>query len=81
MSNTIKLKRSGASSQIPSSLEYGELALNYADGKMFYKNSSGNVVEFPATESLSIDGGNAFLGISEAEVTNFISVTYDGGEL
>jgi hypothetical protein len=48
---------------------------------MFYKNLSGNVVEFPATESLSIDGGNSLLGISEAEVTNFISVTYDGGEL
>jgi len=81
MSNTIKIKRSGVSSQVPSSLEYGELALNYADGKMFYKNSSGDVVEFPATQSLNIDGGNALVDIFEAEVTNFVSLIYDGGEL
>lgn len=59
MSNTIKLKRSGVSSQIPSSLEYGELAINYADGKMFYKNSSANIVEFSSSQSLNIDGGSA----------------------
>ena len=81
MSNIIKIKRSSTASATPNTLEYGELALNYADGKMFYKNLSGNVVEFPSTESSSIDGGNALLDISEAEVTNFISVTYDGGEL
>lgn len=43
MANTIKLKRSGTATQVPSSLEHGELAINYADGKMFYKNSSGSI--------------------------------------
>jgi len=81
MSNTIKIKRSGVSSQIPASLEHGELALNYADGKMFYKDSSGNVVEFSPGQSLNIDGGNALPDIFEAEVTNHISITYDGGEV
>lgn len=42
MSNTaIKLKKSGATGNTPSGLDYGELALNYADGKLYYKNSLG----------------------------------------
>lgn len=46
MANTIKLKNSGISSNVPNSLEFGELAINYADGKIFYKNSSNVIVEF-----------------------------------
>ena len=54
MANTIKLKNSGTAAAIPSTLEYGELGLNYADGKIFYKNSLGNIVEFTiATENLN----------------------------
>ena len=44
MANTIKIKNSGTTSAAPSSLEYGELGLNYADGKIFYKNGSGTIV-------------------------------------
>ena len=60
MTQTILIKRSGSSSSTPSSLSYGELALNYADGKIFYKNSSGNIVEFSSGASgsfLSTSGG------------------------
>lgn len=46
MANTIKLKNSGTSSNTPSSLEYGELAINYADGKLFYKDGGGSISEF-----------------------------------
>jgi hypothetical protein len=45
MANTIKLKRSGTATQIPSSLEYGELAINYADGKLYYKNNLDQILE------------------------------------
>lgn len=47
MSTTIKVKKSGVTGNIPSnaSLEYGELALNYADGILYYKNPS-NVISF-----------------------------------
>ena len=38
MANTIKIKRSATPAQAPATLDYGELALNYADGKIFYKN-------------------------------------------
>ena len=49
--STIKIKRSGTSSQTPSSLEHGELALNYADGKLFYKDATDTITE------LSTGGG------------------------
>ena len=44
----IKLKRSDISNRIPqlSSLELGELALNIADGKIFFKNSSNQISIF-----------------------------------
>ena len=42
MSNTaIQLKKSGVSGNTPSGLSFGEVALNYADGKLYYKNSLG----------------------------------------
>jgi len=56
MANTvIALKKSGTASATPPSLEFGELALNYADGKLFYKAANGTIVQF-ATGG----GGNAF---------------------
>ncbi len=75
MANTvIALKKSGTASATPSSLAFGELALNYADGKLFYKASNGTIVQF------ATGGGNAFgtvnangtlvvAGSSEAVVT------------
>jgi hypothetical protein len=42
MSNTtIQLKKSGQSGNTPADLNYGEVAINYADGKLFYKNGVG----------------------------------------
>ena len=46
MPNIIKIKNSGTASSVPSSLEHGELAINYADGKIYYKNSSNYITEF-----------------------------------
>jgi len=46
MSTTIRLKKSGATGNVPSntSLEFGEIALNYADGILYYKDAS-NVIQ------------------------------------
>ena len=42
MANTaIQLKKSGATGNTPSGLAFGEVALNYADGRLYYKNSGG----------------------------------------
>jgi hypothetical protein len=40
---TIQLKKSGATGNVPSTLNLGELALNYADGRLYYKNSVGTI--------------------------------------
>jgi hypothetical protein len=44
--STIKIKKSSVSGRIPSpsDLDYGELAINIADGKLYFKNSS-NVIQ------------------------------------
>lgn len=44
MANTVLIKRSGSSNQIPASLQTGEIAINYADGKLFYKDASNTIV-------------------------------------
>ena len=44
MSNTVLIKRSGTSSTVPSTLQSGEIAINYADGKLFYKNAADAIV-------------------------------------
>jgi len=54
MANVIKLKNSGTANSAPTSLEVGELAVNYADGKIYYKNISNAVVEFAGSSSLFI---------------------------
>jgi hypothetical protein len=44
VNNTLLLKRSDTSTQEPASLVLGELAINVADGKLFYKNSTANAI-------------------------------------
>lgn len=49
MSTTaIKLKKSSVIGKkpVPGDIEYGEVALNYADGRLFYKNSSNVIKNF-----------------------------------
>ena len=51
MSNTkLKLKKSSISGRVPgvSDLDYGELAINYADGKLYYRTSSDTIKSFTA---------------------------------
>ncbi len=48
--STIKIKKSSVQGRIPSSsdLDYGELAINIADGKLYFKNSSNVIQSFDA---------------------------------
>jgi hypothetical protein len=77
MANTVKLKRSSTASSTPASgdLSYGELAINYADGKLFYKNSSDAISEIGGAldvigdvgdVTLSSVGNNEFLAYDSA---------------
>jgi hypothetical protein len=54
MANTIKIKNSGTASAVPTSLEYGELGLNYADGKIYFKNSSNVITDYSTVAAAAI---------------------------
>ena len=43
---TIQIRKSGVTGNVPNNLNLGELALNYVDGKLFYKNAGGTTSYF-----------------------------------
>lgn len=62
MSNTaIQLKKSGVSGNTPVDLQHGEVAINYADGKLYYKNLVDAVVSIENQESFSTISANGSL--------------------
>ena len=80
MANQVLLKKSAVAAKVPlaGDLAYGEVAINYADGKLYFKDSSNNVKSFvsSATDLLTliktVDGSGSGLdadlldGLSEA---------------
>lgn len=70
MANKIILKKSAVVGKIPqpSDLDYGELALNYADGKIFYKGADNLVRPF------SSSSGTLFV-YGRASTTNVLLVS------
>lgn len=74
MSNTVLIKRSAAPNAVPTSgqLVHGELAINYLDGNLFYKDASNLVVVIASNQFVSVTGnvtggnlitvGNAVVG-------------------
>jgi hypothetical protein len=72
MANTIiKLKKSSTAAATPSALEFGELAINYADGILFYKNATSHIVSF------SSSGGSSFGTVIANGVTLVSDTTND----
>ena len=65
MTNTVLLKRSSVANTAPSAgaIQHGELAINYSDGNLFFKNASNTVAVIASTQFVSvtgnISGGNA----------------------
>jgi hypothetical protein len=53
MANRIVLKKSSVSSKVPlvGDLEYGELALNYTDEKLYFKNASNAIKSFNVAQA------------------------------
>jgi len=67
MTNTVQLKRSSVANSIPGTgnLVPGELAINYTDGNLFYKNSSNVVTVIASNKFVSVSGnvtGDYFIG-------------------
>src|SRR6056300_1310855 len=81
MSNKVLLKRSSVAGRVPSAsaLEYGELALNYSDGVLYYKDSSNTV------QSISGSGGggatnlDGLTDVTIAGVADGDVLQYDSG--
>ena len=69
MSNKVILKRSSVSNKIPTTLDlsYGELALNYADGRLYYKTPANTVDYFSA--GAGGDGGESVTVYSYSGLT------------
>ena len=70
MANTvIALKKSATPGNSPSALSNGEIALNYADGKIFYKNSTGSIVNltFPQSNDFGVVNAAGTLLVSDTQ--------------
>jgi hypothetical protein len=75
MANKVLLKKSSTATKIPqtSDLEYGELAINYTDGKLHYK-TNGNAIDTFASNSATATLTNKTL--SSSTITG--TLTADG---
>lgn len=60
MANKVLLKKSSVAGKVPltTDLDFGELALNYADGKLYFKTAAGTIGSFSTTGGSS--GGGQF---------------------
>ena len=58
MSQTIKLKKSSVSGNQPDpgTLEYGELAINFTDGKLYFKTNTNSLDYFPSISNVTVQG-------------------------
>jgi hypothetical protein len=74
MANKIVLKKSSVSSKVPlaTDLDYGELALNYTDEKLYFKNASNVIKSLNVTQSILTIGtglsGTSYNGTSAVTI-------------
>jgi len=80
MSNTILIKRSGVAAAQPSAgnLSLGELAINYTDGNLFYKNNGGVVTVIASNQFLSVTGN---VTANNGMFTNIVNVASHTGAI
>ena len=81
MANTkLKLKKSSVAGRIPvaGDLEYGELAINYRDGKLYYKDNNNLVQAFTDSDNIVTQINNLSLNSSEATtlINNVVDSDY-----
>jgi hypothetical protein len=84
MSNTILIKRSSTANAVPTgnALAQGELAINLADGNLFYKNSADQVTVIASNKFVSVTGnvtgGNVVTGGEVSATGNITGNFYFG---
>jgi hypothetical protein len=72
MANNIILKKSSTNDKVPlpGDLQYGELALNFADGNLFYKNSANAITTIASNKTVSVTGNVTGGNITTAGIAN-----------
>lgn len=72
---TIQIKKSGLTGNVPSGLSFGELAINYADGKLYYKSDSGSTTYITNQQSFAtINANNSLvLATSGTDILNLLT--------
>lgn len=78
MANKIILKKSSVANKTPltSDLDYGELALNYADGRLYFKDSGNVIQRFNAT----IIASTTTTSTTQITLASFATATYGSAE-
>jgi hypothetical protein len=73
MPNIIRLKKSSVANKKPvmSDLSYGELALNYADGYIYYRNSSDNILAVSSPNLYTVSGDTELVNNALFDGTNW----------
>lgn len=67
----VKIKKSSVPGRVPTDLEYGELAINFADGRLYYKNSSDVINNFMDSDLVNslVDTKLAAAGVGDSAQT------------
>jgi hypothetical protein len=81
MTNTILIKRSSTPTSVPSpgDLVPGELAINFADGNLFFENSAGNIQTIASTQFVSVTGnvtGGNIITLGQVSATGNVTGNY-----
>lgn len=77
MATNIRIKKSSVTGKTPTTgdLEYGELAINYADGAIFYKNSSNEIKKFIDSDAIATLISNIDVGGTSSTTVTATSTT------
>jgi len=72
----IKLKKSSVAARVPTigDLDYGELAINYADGILYYKDNSNNIKKFLDSDNLLTSVGALFPNAIRAGGRDYLDI-------
>jgi hypothetical protein len=64
MSNTVRILRSTTAGNVPSSLASGQIAVNEADGRFFYRSAAGDVTTFSSIASFATTASFPAVGLA-----------------
>jgi hypothetical protein len=81
MTNTVLLKKSNTANAVPApgDLQSGELAINYTDGNLFFKDNSGNVQNIASKKFITVSGnvtGGNVVSLGNISATGNIAGNY-----